>query len=470
MAEDGGRTRGTGVRFFLHWTFRGIELGEIEKVMMTPAALSEKSATIQTAGQIFPGGVALELLRDPTDPKHLRVLTWQGKILEQGLQVSHDGLQYEAVQVDPSIANAMRFPSSVAPPETTGTLFDALHGLFTRFLKQSEPTSTILGVAALASWLPDLLPIAPVFYVVAPTEGPKIVLLQLLRLVCRRGLLLVGVKPGDFRSLPMELLPTLLLDEPDMRPAMQQLILSSSYRGTFIPCGRGLLNPFGPKIIFSRAFPRSLSLASPVLRIVLTPTATPITPLDEESEERIATEFQSRLLAFRLRYFKHVRVPEFEVSNFTSSIQILAKTLGAAFVGEKELQENILEYLSVEDQRIRAERSSTVEALVIEALLFFCHDRGVSQVRSSELARKVSAIFAGRGSDEVISAESAGWKMKGLGLLTGTIDNTGNGIKLTDGTRRLVHELAVAYDILTRPGGFHAGCAYCDELKKVFAD
>jgi hypothetical protein len=434
---------------------------------MTQRDGSEKSAVIQTAGEIFPDGVGLDLLRVQSDPEHPHVLSWKEKILEVGPRVSHDSRQYEAVHVAPSIASAMCFPSSVAPPETTRNLFDALHGLLTRSLNQPEKTITLLTAAVFASWLPDLLPIAPVFYIVAPAESPKIVLLQILRRVCRRALLLVGVSRGDFRCLPMDLQPTLLLDEPDLRPAMQRLIHSSSYRGALIPCGRGLLNPFGPKVIFSRAFPGNWSLTSPVLRIVLTPPSTPTHPLDEESEQRIATEFQARLLAFRLGNFRHVRVPDFNVSNLTSPIQDLAKALGAALIGEEELQQKILACLNAEDQVIRAERSSTGEGLVIEASLFFCHKDGISQFRSSELATTVSAMYAGRGSDEAISPESAGWKMKGLGLPTGTIDHAGNGLKLIDSTRRLVHQLAMAYDIFNRPEAFRAGCPHCNEIKKT---
>jgi hypothetical protein len=434
---------------------------------MTRGEGAEKGPAIQTAGEIFPDGVALELLRDQSDPKHLRVLAWREETLEAGLRVSHDGRVYQAIHVDPSVAGAMCFPSSVAAPETTRTLFDAVHGLFTRALVQSEPTVTVLTVAIFASWLSGLHPVAPLFYVVAPTESLKIVLLQMLRLVCRRTLLLADIRRGDFRSLPMQLHPTLLLDEPDLRSGTLQLIQSSSNRGTFIPCGRRLLNPFGPKIICSRAFPRSPSPTSPALRIVLTPPVGPITPLDEESEERIATEFQSRLLAFRLRNFKQVRVPEFDVRDLTSPLQDLAKTLGAALVGDKELQEKILIALRAEDQKIRAERSSTGEALMIEALLFYCHQEGIFQIHSSQLAKTVNALFAGRGSDQTISAESAGWKMKGWGLPTGTLDNKGNGLKLTDSTRRSVHELGLAHYILDRPEAFRAGCQHCDELKKA---
>ena len=435
--------------------------------MKTQGDGSEEKPLIPTAGEIFPDGVALELIRDQSDPKHLRVLAWQGKILEEGLRLSHHGRLYEALHVEPSVASAMCVPSSVAPPETTRTLFDALQGLLTSSLAQSEPTITLLTAGAFATWFPEVLPMAPLVYVVAPTESLKIALLQILRLVCRRTLPLVGINRGTFRSLPMELQPTLLLDEPDLCPAMLKLLQSSCYRGAFIPSGRGLVNPFGPKIIFSRAFPRSLSPTSPVLRIVLIPPAGPIAPLDEESEARIATEFQSRFVGFRLRSFKHVRVPEFDVSKLTPALQELARSLGAALVGDKELQGKILASLSPEDEKIRAERSSTVEVLVIETLLFYCHKDGISQIRSFELARTVSALYAGRGSDAMISAESAGWTMKRLGLPTSTIDSAGNGLKLADSTRRAVHELALAYEVFDRPGAFRAGCQHCDEVKKI---
>src|SRR5580700_8168699 len=114
--------------------------------------------------------------------------------------------------------------------------------------------------AIFVSWFSPVLPMAPIISIYAPAGTPKNLVLQLLSLFCRRPLRLIGLRRGDLLRVPMSLRPTLLLDEPDLKPAMEAILLSSSQRGTHIPSGRGMQDLFGPKIICSRNPPHNQAL------------------------------------------------------------------------------------------------------------------------------------------------------------------------------------------------------------------
>ena len=175
---------------------------------------------------------------------------------------------YEPILVNGAVARAIRFPTRVAPTETTKKLFLAAHELLTRHLGQLESCITGLVCGAFVSWMSPVLPTAPILWIFAPAGSPRDLALQMLSLLSRRPLQLVGLRRGDMLHLPMSLQPTLLLDEPDLRPEMQTLLRSSSHRGARIISTDGLLEFYGPKIIVSDKLPHDTALAGEALKAV----------------------------------------------------------------------------------------------------------------------------------------------------------------------------------------------------------
>jgi hypothetical protein len=267
----------------------------------------------------------------------------------------------------------------------------------------------------------------------------------------------------------MSLQPTLLLDEPDLRPEMQLILRSSTHRGARIVTSHGLLEFFGSKIVLSHEFPRGTPLEPDALKAALIPIAGRLAPLDTKTQEDIAEEFQARFLGHFLRNAGHTQSAYFDASQFTLPVQDLARTLSAAVMGESELQKKILLILRVQDEEIRADRARTDDAVVLEAFLFFIHQGGWSKVRTDAIARKVGAIYKGRGSNQEPSPETVGWAIRRLGIPSGRINRAGNGVELDVSTCRLIHTLAVSHGVRTMDGGLRTDCRYCEELAATTA-
>ena len=432
---------------------------------MAPQSRRETDVSIQTAGEVFCDGTAIELLRDSSNPEGFSLVRSQQGVLDQKPVLSHAGRVYAPVRAEQSVSKAVCFPTRVAPPESTRKLFTDVHDLLRRHLAQLDPCITAMVFTIFASWMSPVLPIAPILLIFAPAGSPKNLVLQMLGMLCRHPLRLVGLRRGNIPRLPMPLQPTLLLDEPDLRPEMQTMLQSSTHRGTRIISGHGIAEFYGPKIICSRKLPQGTALETDALRIALIPVAGQLPPLDNRAEGEIAEEFQARFLGYFLRNSSRVQIPSFEVSQFSLPVQDLARVFGAAIVADGDLQQRILPLLSIQDEEIRADRASAFFSIVLEAILSFIHQGGWTKVRSNELAKKVSAIYKGRGFDEESSPESVGWAVRRLGIPSGRIDRAGNGIDLSASTCRLVHKLAQSHGVRAMQGGLLSNCRFCRELQ-----
>jgi hypothetical protein len=152
----------------------------------------ENSSAILTAGEAFPDGTVIELLRDQGCPPKLSLVRYQDGFLETKPEISDANRAYAPISVDPSVATATRFPSRVAPPEPTISLFTDAQAFLNSHLGQLEPCITAMVFAIFATWLAPVLPAAPILSIFVPPGGPKKRVLQIFNALCRRPLRLIG--------------------------------------------------------------------------------------------------------------------------------------------------------------------------------------------------------------------------------------------------------------------------------------
>jgi hypothetical protein len=425
--------------------------------------VEEKSKEQSTAGEVLADGTALELLRDPLDPKRTLLLHWNGEACDVGPRIAHGGREYVPVVLDAGLSTALRLPTGIGPEESPGKLFSDIFKLLSETLNQGKSSILKLTLAILASWVSDVLPISPLLWIVAPVASPGDITQQLLALLCRHSLVLAGVRYADLAGLPWPVHPTLIMDECEMRAPFIRLLRASSRRGTNMARRGRIVCPYGAKIILSTQLPGDLLSEGDALHIALTPSPGLASVWDEKMEKEIAEQFQPRLLGFRLRNRAKVLLPEFDVSQLTPPAQDLARALGATVIGEKVLERAILKLLTDEEEEYRMDRSRTIEAVVLEAILYFCHEQDQTKIRSAELAQQVNVILRGRGSSEEVSPETVGRTLKRLGIPRRRIGSAGNGSELTNSIRRTVHTAALslcALGTLACPD-----CKYCEECR-----
>jgi len=157
----------------------------VDKRKTRPSSTLRDSAAangsaIETAGEIFSDGTIIEILRDPASPTGFSLVRSQQGVLDLKPTLSHAGRVYAPICVEQSVSKALRFPTQVAPPESTKKLFTDVHDLLHRYLAQLDPCITAMVFTVFASWMSPVLPIAPILSIFAPAGSPKNLVLQML--------------------------------------------------------------------------------------------------------------------------------------------------------------------------------------------------------------------------------------------------------------------------------------------------
>jgi len=424
------------------------------KVVATPRE------AIETTGEVFSDGTALELIRLGSEPGGTSLLRWDGKNATSGQQFEVDGKIYRAPQLHSTSLRALRLPGRIAPYGSTRDLFDGIRKVLSEYTDLAESYIWQLAYFISGSWLADRLLVAPLLCIISPLGVEKAQLLRLLSILCRRPLMLVEVTPAAISNLA-RIRPTFIFDEPNMgRRAGQFLYTSNNYRHFALGNGR-IIDALSAKVICSQVPLADTLLASQALEITLSPTGRLVPFLEVGASEQIAEEFQSKLLQYRLTNLRRILAPEFDVSELPAPMQDVARALGACVIDDQELRLGVVQLLRERGEDSHFDSSSELGSTILEGLLFCCHSEGRSQVLSGELADIVNTIWEKRGEGRKTTPESVGWKLRTLGLRTEPIGGAGKGLRLTEAIRGKVHTLAKGYRVPSLQQATQAECPHC---------
>ena len=414
-----------------------------------------------TAGEVLPNGVLLDLVRDPIT-NEVGVLGWTGSDGKIGPTVKFGNKTYIPANVDPSVLAALQLPwdfSSPAPP--TRELFDDVCRQLAQFTAIPEHSLRQVAYFIFATWLADRIPVAPFLWVDAASAADSSELMQVLGLFCRRSLLLSSDSVTGLWTLPMYLRPTLLLDGAELTVPLQRFLHASSSKGIRSVKGGQALDLYCAKAICSQDSLRDPALASLALQISLPPRRAQLPTLTQEVSKDIANTFQAKLFRYRLTHLQKVVTPTIDVGGLTPATQNLARSLAACILGDEKLQSEVVPLLRGQDRETTDERSQGLEPIVLEALLYCCHEGDRSTVFASELAEAVNSILSQKGQKLRVSPETVGWKLRHLRFRTESVGSGKKGLWLFDDVRRRIHILAEEYRVPLDPQGALNGCPHC---------
>jgi hypothetical protein len=396
------------------------------------------------------------------------LLHWNGVKAGVAPRVEYGDYTYEAPELAPSLYRATRLPKQCKDYGSSRELFRGVADLFKHSFHFPDRESGLAACFCLSTWLTDRLSIAPSLVIFAPDQGLGIEVLRLLSCVCRRPLMLAEVTPGGLRSLPMHLSLTLLINECGLRPSLQRLLRASSYRGLHLPGKRGdVVDLYGPKAILCESDVANDKFGDGVIQISL-PASSQWSALDEHLRAEIVSDFQPRLLMYRLKNCPKVRESRVDVSQFTVATRRLACALAACFPGDPGLVRDTILLLRPQDEEIRAQRFLDVAYVLVEILWAEIHSRDHKQVSVSDLARDANALLLSRGEFREYRAEEVGWKLKHLNIPKHT-DSSGRQVLLDHDTSQRVHRLAQTYD-LPRSQHVRDGCSECAAAESPVAE
>ena len=133
-------------------------------------------------------------------------------------------------------------------------------------------------------------------------------------------------------------------------------------------------------------------------------------------------------------WLSRVNTSAFDAPELAFPMRQVARSFGACVPDDPSLQSELVATLRDGDASERLERSTSLEATVVEALLFFAHDaERRDAVHVGEITKAVNEIRKGRGVTETIEPRKVGGILRTLGFRTKNIDSSGRGVLLADG-------------------------------------
>src|SRR6185437_7267049 len=399
---------------------------------------------VRSSGKIFPDGSILELVRIPNG--EINWLIWNGKSAETTAQFLRQGKIFVPLRIDPTILRSLQLPSNVAEYGSTRELFGKISGLISRVTQEADDVVQLVTFFVFATWLVDCLPLAPLLWIVSPPTTTHAPLAQVLSLLCRRALPVSDISATGLCAV-MDLQPTLITEVFQPTRRLLNLLRESRRRGSFAPVGGRFIDTCCAKVVFAPEPLRDPASAGFPLEIVLHPTREYVHLIDPSEAERIAAEYQAKLLHCRLRNLPKVQMPAFDLSQFTAPMREIAYSLGACVVDDEELQGRILPLLKPFDTEIRVDHASLLTAIALDVLLARCHTVTGKYFPVIELAADVNTVLCGRGEMREVSPEEIGWVLRGLGLHTDFMPGGRKALVLTNGVRQRIHELAAGYGV-----------------------
>ena len=160
----------------------------------------------------------------------------------------------------------------------------------------------------LSTWFTEVLPAAPFLLISGPRTEANL-LLALLSCLVRHPLPLVQLSAAILRSLPLNLRPTLLIDDELMREPLFRLLAVSNKRQANMVSKDGVVDAYCAKALYVGPVARDDSFGDNVMHVNLVPSDTSLPEsLSQSDLHALATRFQPQLLGYRVRYMGKVNL------------------------------------------------------------------------------------------------------------------------------------------------------------------
>jgi hypothetical protein len=426
---------------------------------------SHSDEVVYTAGEVFPDGATLELVLPPSS-KTLALLFSDGDRTSISGSIQYRGVTYRPCNVGPGTMTAIRFPPGAQDYPSARDLFRRLADLVGMFTGLQTREQSLRAHFARSSWFPEAVPHVPTISLRgSPTDARQ--LLRLLSSVCRHGLFVTELTAQSLCGLPMQLKPTLLIDQLRFGGRLRGLLGGSNQPGTYVPEGKEFLDLSFFKAISYAANDLDREAMQGALEITISPGMRGLPILDQREMARIAVDLQPQLLRYRIRNYLRVETSDFDLPDFTSEMRALARGLGTSIVDDPELANELKALLVPADEDQRAHHSQRPEVAIIFAIINLVHRRQQDAIQVRDLARYTNAVLRAKGEILEFSPEEIGCRLRAIGLFT-TRNAAGKAVRLDRQTSKRAHELALQYEIPMPPGGF-PGCPDCEKCPVVLA-
>jgi len=424
----------------------------------------------------------VDLVENPDDPTQtLLAISHEGRVHFT------DKLEYRGQVLAPMQRNSPELADVILPtgvlPCDSVSAFGWLWRYIPQFVHLPEDYVVIVSNFIVYTWFADRLPVAVYLLLVGLPGSGKTTLLELLRHLCRRGVMVSDISLAATSQLCAAICPTLLIDENDWdgsrgNLARRQQLRAGSTQNALTRRKGSVGRSFGPKVLTSLEPPDDPALNRRCIQIPMTEAND--TKLLKPSDPRCLADmdaFQKRMLQLRFDLFPHVKPAEVPgAEKLRPGTRDLLTSLAAPFAQFPEAGQYLLEFLSRNHDPQTREPLSPSQNAVVAALFHLVHYvRGMDFVTVGQFSEIANVFLLQAGERMHLEPRKVGAILTSLGFCDRVRTNRGSGIALNLETRKRVHSLVekfgnqcVANWISTVGTGECELCAsYADEFERI---
>lgn len=409
-------------------------------------------AEIQTFGAVLPN-LVIESVIDPDRSNQLRLHTWDGSRFATKPTVSYCDCTYQPAPIARGLTQVVRFPLTSKPFGSAAKLTASMLAFLHRYAHLTPEVAAVLVAFAVASWVVDCVPVAPILLLLGPDNEVNLIL-RCLGCLCRRPVLLTDIDVPALATLPIHLDPTLLISQRDLARGTKRILMASNNRHFQIARGKGRVHTYGAK-----AFLADPEFNGQGVRVSLAPAPHPLPILTDGDEKEISNEFHAKLLRYRMLNHRRVCATQIDTRDFVPTIRDDVRAWLAPIFECPDLQKRVSACLLQQSREFEGARFTDDRCVVAEVALFFCHKANTEQFFIGELAKLVNILLKGRHEDRAVTDKAAGSVLRSLGIY-GKRVTKGYRILLTESVRKQIHDVAHDYQALPVQDGI-ARCKHC---------
>ncbi len=242
----------------------------------------------------------LDLIQQPHDPSRTLFAVKKPEGIKFTDRVEYHGQFVFAPRCADSYLMHTRLPRGVQPCGTSTEMATAIGEFVSDIIAVPHDVKLAIECFVLQSWVYKFLPICPTMILHGPPEfGEAIV--DLLRLVCRRPLVVGYATTTSLLRAYSHFKPTLLIQESGLRQAVVRILRMGARPNTVPLQGGDASSPFGPRLITCSTLPGDSHLLRNAIVVRLPSNAWgDVAKLSTSEVLNRADLLQQRLLGFEL--------------------------------------------------------------------------------------------------------------------------------------------------------------------------
>jgi len=242
------------------------------QLQVVPPSSQTRSVPIEIDFRQLDDERRLELIEDPTDPTKTKLAVFDGGEVQLVSQFEYRGNIFVPIARESDGLGDIVLPHAPNPYLSTEEILSRIVHLFESCLSLAPSYLNVLATFVLYSWFADQLQPPVYLLITGPPDSGKTTLLEAMRLLCRRSILVGEITAAALLDVCSRFAPTLLIDENDWEADRSSRILRKQLRtGT---SGHLLAKhlhktqkAFGAKILSSPELPDDPALRSRCVHI-----------------------------------------------------------------------------------------------------------------------------------------------------------------------------------------------------------